>query len=102
MFFRDLSNNPMYGHAMTIASGGDAQGGLYVFCMSGYQFFADPVPFLQVQARLHGDLDWTDLETTPIDLTPHAGLWTRFDLNLIADPVTKRKRVQPLLRVKRA
>lgn len=59
-------------------------------CKAGYFMRATPVADLLVQARHHGTGGaFTDIESTPFDLTPWDGSQEEFDIRITAGVITE-------------
>lgn len=65
-------------------------------CFSGYSLRCDPVADILVEARVVGDVSWIALESTPIDMTPHALTVQQFQVRLTTGTLTgySRQRVR--------
>lgn len=98
----DLDNNPLSSFSMSIASGDDAVLQLQLDCLSGYEFFSLSVSNIAVEARKQGDVSWTNIETTPIDLSPYNGLREIFEVRLTADVVSAINRRSFALKVEQS
>lgn len=81
---RDADGNPVSSFSTSMRTGDVAAYTLVLDCESGYEFFADAVTDLAVEAKRSADASWVDIETTPIDLTPWAGTQQPFDVRLTA------------------
>lgn len=55
---------------------------------AGYFLSASAVADLQVEARISGDVDWTDIEAVPLDLSAHAGNIVDIEIRLTAGSVS--------------
>lgn len=98
----DLDDNPLSSFTMSIESGSAPVLQLKLDCKTDYEFFADVVSAIAVDARKQGDLAWTNIETTPIDLSPYSGLREIFEVRLTADIVTAINRRSFALKVEPA
>jgi len=98
----DLDDNPINSFALSIPSGDDPVLQIKIDCVTGYEFFSDAVSLLAVEARHQGDVSWTNIETTPIDLTSLNGLREIFEVRLTADVVAAIQRRAFSLRVQKA
>lgn len=83
----DLDGNSLNSGNLSIPSGGNAVLQIGIDCLTGYEFAAEAVSLLVIEARALGDSSWTSIETTPIDLSPYAGTRKTFEVRLTADAV---------------
>lgn len=59
----------------------------------GYYLQADVNSSYTLEARVAGDVSWTNLETTPIDLEPYIGLRQEFEFKITPVAYTEDTRV---------
>lgn len=95
----DLDNNPISSHTFSIPSGDDPILEIRIDCVDGYSLFSDAVGNIAVEARKSGDVGWTNIETTPIDLSADNGTRHTFEVRLTAAVVTAITRRSFSLRV---
>lgn len=95
-------SNPSSGFNYAVASNSSITFEVPIDCVTGYELFAETVDTLTVEARKLGDVSWTDIETTPIDLTADAGLRVTYEIRLTAAVVTVLTRRIVKTRVKQA
>lgn len=83
----DIEDNPLSAFPLSIYSGETKTATVRVECRIGYFLRSEDVSGLTVSARRVGDPAWTNIETTPIDLSAHAGTRQNFEIRLVADAV---------------
>lgn len=84
----DLDNNPIFSAALSVPSADSIVLQIRIDCMTGYEFYADTVANLAAEGQKEGDVSWTNIETTPIDLSPWNGTRQTFNVRLTAAAVT--------------
>jgi hypothetical protein len=78
---------------VSLASEQVTQFTIIVDCKTGEYLYSTALANIAVEARLVGEVSWTNLETTPIDLTSYNGTPQRFEIRLTADSVSSNTRV---------
>ncbi len=61
---------------------------LTIRCRAGYELTSTAVTNVAVEGRVTGGGGFTNLETTPIDLTPYDGTDQDFDIKITSEAVT--------------
>lgn len=84
----DAADNPISSFAMTIESEEVKTFTIRIDCKASNFFKSEVVGDLTVEAKLSTDGSWTNIETTPIDLTPYAATRQSFNVRLTAGTVT--------------
>lgn len=81
----DLDDNPLSAFPLTIFSGETKTLTIRVECRTGYFLRSENVVGLTVEARRTGAEAWTNIETTPLDLSSFNGTRQNYEIRLIAD-----------------
>ena len=86
--FYDLADNPIASYSGSIEAEAVQTYNLKADCRADRFLACGPVADLVVDARVSGDVDWIDLETTRIDLTPYDGQRKQFEIRVTAGSVS--------------
>lgn len=70
------------------ASGSAVVVNVQIDCHDGYELSCDSVSNLTVEAKHSGDVGYTNIETTPIDLSSYAGSRETFNLRFTPSSTT--------------
>jgi hypothetical protein len=81
---RDTDNSPISTYIGAIAPSGVFTTTMHIDCEENSKLSSESTSAYAVEARKVGDASWTNLETTPIDLTPYAPARTAFQLRITA------------------
>lgn len=74
--------------ALALTSGANRVYTTTIDCYPGHQLSGEVVADVTVEAR-HGTIGaWTDIETTPIDLSPYSGTAQTFQFRITAGTIT--------------
>lgn len=71
-----------------VASDDAETGSVLIECHAGMFLSGETVEGLTVEARAAGEPSWTDIETTPIDLSTWDGTMQEFEVRVTAPAVT--------------
>ena len=80
--FYDLADNPTPSFAITLSAGVPYVFAIRIDCRSNLSLKSESVSDLLVEGRLLGDVSWTNLESSEIDLTAYAGTRRSFEIQL--------------------
>lgn len=89
----DTDGLPVYSAAVALGTGEQSTATVDVECRTGYSLRGTAVTGVTVEAKQEDAVSWTNIETTPIDLTPWAGTTERFLVRFTAGTVTSFDRV---------
>lgn len=95
----DVDNNPIASFSGSISASGTYSFSVLIDCEDGKTLSADTVGDITVEARKDGDVSWTAIGATPIDLSSYAPARAKFNVKLTAGAVTTITRRQFALRV---
>jgi hypothetical protein len=86
----DHDDRPLLSTTLSIASEEDLQFKIYIDCRAGFSLRATTVADITVLARPQGVSGaFTNIETTPLDLTPYAGTKKEISIKIEADAFTE-------------
>lgn len=81
---RDADGNPVSSFSTSMTVSTSQTYTVLVDCETDYELSSDVVAGLTVEAKRTADASWTDIESTPIDLTPWAGTQQEFLVRVTA------------------
>lgn len=84
----DLDNNRLTAGQAGIDHDGQKTIVCKIDCQTGYYLRSSAVADIAVEAKRSADSVWTNIETTPIDLTPWNGTMQNFDIRITAESVS--------------
>lgn len=100
--FLDTNSVPLSSLSMAFESGTDTQFSIKVDCRAGYYLSASDVPAeLTVFARFQGDTVWTNIGSSPLNLTPYDAQRKTIEVKFTAGSVSAVARRQLKLSVSR-
>lgn len=95
----DLDNNPITVFNFAMASAGVLTMSVKIDCKTDYRLTCSVTANIVVEGRKSGDVSWTNLESSFIDLSAYDGTRQTFEIRLTGASVSVRTRVKPQLRV---
>lgn len=78
----DTNENPLTSAHLAMFLAGSLTPRIRIECRANYFLRSESAAHLSVEARRVGDADWTDIETTPVDLTVWNATRQNFDIRL--------------------
>jgi hypothetical protein len=101
MAIYDLDDEVIYSSAFALRSGETATATIQIDCVTGWRLSGEVVAGVTIEAR-HGSAGgWTDIETTPIDLSTWNGSRETFEIRFTAGTITSFSRKSFTLTVSR-
>lgn len=96
----DTNDVPLRSARAAVRSGEVRTMTIRLECHTGRQLeMAEAVANVAIEARAVGSVSWTNLETTPISLTPYNGTFQDFEIRLTGGAVSARQRELASLRI---
>lgn len=89
----DTDGLPVYSAAIALSPNTEETAEIDVRCTEGYRLAGTSVSGLTVTAKHEDAGGWTDIETTPIDLSPWAGSTERFLIKFAVGSIASYDRV---------
>lgn len=89
----DTEGLPVFSAAVGLGPNGQKTTTVDVECKTGYSLKGTAVSGVTVEAKQEDAVSWTNIETTPIDLTPWVGTTERFLIRFTAGAVSSFDRV---------
>lgn len=83
--FYDFAGNEINAISLVVAPDGEQRFVIRTDCRSGFFLSAETISEIEVFARITGSLDWINIATDPIDLSPWDSLQQDFEIKLEAD-----------------
>ena len=101
MPIKDTDGNIISGAAFVVRSTENEIGTFEIDCAAGWSLYGTVTSEMVVEARHGSSGGWTDIETTPIDLTPWDGSTETFQFRVTAPTVTVASTIAYTLTVRR-
>lgn len=99
--FRDTNDLEMLGASLSFRSGDVVTCDFEVDCLDGYSLFGEALADVAVELKHVGDVSWTDIETTPYDVSAYDGSTENFQLRVTVGTITIYDRVPFTLTMRR-
>ena len=84
----DTSDNPITSFSISLESAEVKTFTIKIDCKTSNFLSSEVVGDLTVEAKLHTDSGWTNIETTPLDLSAYNATRPSFDVRLTAGTVS--------------
>jgi hypothetical protein len=90
MAIRDTNSDVLLSANFAMRSGEVSTATIQIDCLDGYSLFGSAVADIAVEARHGTSGAWTNIETTPIDLSAYDGQLETFQVRFTAGTITAR------------
>ena len=88
MAIYDTDGHVIYSSALSLFSGNEATVTVQIDCVTGYSLYGEAVADIAVEARHGTSGGWTNIETTPLDLSAFDGSRETYQVRLTAATIT--------------